>query len=103
MAKSKISQLTQAKTANMIFVCHISRLEERAEELNKLFKAGWVIEKSEVVNDVYFVHLQICSDARKVFYVAVGDMAPWEVTDYIENVKKVSKDGDGDFYIPVRG
>lgn len=103
MAKSKISQLTQTKTANMIFVCHISRLEERAAELNKLFNAGWVIEKSEVVNDVYFVHLQTCSDARKVFYVAVGDMAPWEIYEYIENVKKVSKDCDGDFYIPVRG
>jgi hypothetical protein len=103
MAKSKISQLTQTKTANMIFVCHINRLEERAAELNKLFQAGWVIEKSEVVGDVYFVHLQTCSDARKVFYVAVGEMSPWEVSDYIDNVKKCAKDSDGDFFIPVRG
>lgn len=102
MAKSKISQLTQAKTANMIFVCHISRLEERAAELNKLFEAGWVIEKHEVVGEVYFVHLQTCSDARKVFYVSVGDMAPWEISDYIENVKKTCRGEDGDFFIPVR-
>jgi len=103
MAKTKISQLTQAKTANMIFVCHISRLEERAEELNRLFKAGWVIEKYEVVGDVYFAHLQTCADGRKVFYVAVGNMEPYEISEYIESVKKVSKDSDGDFYIPVRG
>lgn len=102
MAKSKISQLTQAKTANMIFVCHIDRLEQRAAELNELFKNGWVIEKSEVVGDVYFVHLQTCSDVRKVFYVAVGDMSPWEISDYIENVKKTCQSEDGDFFIPVR-
>jgi hypothetical protein len=102
MAKSKISQLTQAKTANMIFVCHISRLEERAGELNKLFDAGWVIEKSEVAGDVYFVHLQKCEDARKVFYVAIGDLSPYEVSDYIDNVKKTCQNEDGDFFIPVR-
>jgi len=102
MAKSRISQLTQAKTANMIFVCHISRLEERAADLNKLFADSWVIEKSEVVSDVYFVHLQKCEDARKVFYVAVGDMSPWEISEYVENVKRTCKGEDGDFFIPVR-
>jgi hypothetical protein len=102
MAKSKISQLTQAKTANMLFVCHINRLEERAAELNKLFEAGWLIEKSEVVGDVYFVHLQTCADARKVFYVNVGDMAPCEISDYIDQVKKIYSGKDGDFFVPVR-
>jgi hypothetical protein len=61
-----------------------------------------VIEKSEVVSDEYFVHLQTCSDARKVFYVSVSDMSLQEISDYIENVNKMYKGEDGDFFIPVR-
>jgi len=104
MCKTKLQQLRMSKCENKLFSCSVHKIAEKADELNELFKDGWLTEETQVVGDTYLVLLKKEHSGRKVFYVDVGNMAPEEVTAYMDRVKELTSnpDKDSDFYIPGR-
>lgn len=100
---ARIDTFTPEKVANKLFACHTGNLMEGVKKLNALLDEGWLVEEQQVVDGMYIVLLKQEIEPRKIVYVNVGDMSPCEVHDYVEDVRRIFKDGKGeDLFIPVR-
>lgn len=100
---TRIENIPTEKVASKVFSCSVHEMDKGTKKLNELLDAeGWVVEKTEVVNDHFVVLLKQEVEARKVFYIDVGGMPPDEVANYVDEVRKRLREADDDLYIPVR-
>ncbi len=100
MGYTNLGFVKKDKVANHLYTCRLDELESNCDLLNQMFLDGWLIESSLQTSDRIFLFLKMEEEGRKVIHIDVGGLDPHEIADYIERVKVIIKEEDGDYYVP---
>lgn len=87
-------EVLTAKKENKVFACRADSVDRYEEQINNLFKEGWLLEKTEFVGSTYVLFLE---KKYKVFYTnldTLDDKALKSLKDSIESYV-----GDKDFVV----